>query len=168
LVHDPEIIFLDEPTAGLDPQARRLIWDYIFELKKLNKTIFLTTHNMEEADALSNRLAIIDHGKIIATGSPEELKESIGKGDLLSFKIEGPRESLMQTMENLKNMEYVLSVSYVEEDNLTRISAMDGLGKVGKIIKEFTSNGLQILDVGVQRNSLENVFLALTGRSLRD
>lgn len=168
LVHDPQIIFLDEPTAGLDPQARRLIWDYIFELKKNRKTIFLTTHYMEEADILADRLAIIDQGKIIATGSPEELKESIGKGDLLTFKTEGPRKNLFQSIENLQKFDYILSINYSESENLTRISAMDGLGKVGIIINEFTKNNLQILDVGVQRNSLENVFLALTGRSLRE
>ncbi|MHA1292992.1 MAG: hypothetical protein ACTSQJ_10020, partial [Promethearchaeota archaeon] len=85
LVHDPDVLFLDEPTVGLDPQTRRLIWDYIFELKSKEKTIFLTTHYMDEADILSDRLAIIDNGKIIAKGTPEYLKESIGKGDLLSF-----------------------------------------------------------------------------------
>ncbi len=168
LVHDPDILFLDEPTAGLDPQARRLIWDYIFELKKQQKTILLTTHYMEEADVLSDRLAIIDRGKIIAEGTPEELKEHFGKGDLLTIKIEGQSEQLKKTIEIIKSFEYVLDVNQVDLDNTIRISAMDGLGKVGIIINEFLKKNLQVLDVGVQRNSLENVFLALTGRSLRD
>jgi ABC-2 type transport system ATP-binding protein len=168
LVHDPEILFLDEPTEGLDPQARRLIWDYIIELKNQNKTIFLTTHYMDEADVLSNRLAIIDYGKIIAEGTPEHLKETIGKGDLLNFKIEGSIQALNNSIEELKKSEYVLDATYLEEDNITRVSAMDGVGKVGKIIKYFHKNNLQVLDVEVQRNSLENVFLALTGRSLRE
>ncbi|MFX1358359.1 MAG: ABC transporter ATP-binding protein [Promethearchaeota archaeon] len=168
LVHDPDILFLDEPTAGLDPQTRRLIWDYLFELKSRNKTIFLTTHYMDEADILSDRLAIIDHGKIIAEGSPEHLKETIGKGDLLNLKIEGVKSNLLKSIEELKNNEYVLDAFYVEEEMLTRVSAMDGIGKIGKILKIFTQNNLQVVDVGVQRNSLENVFLALTGRSLRE
>jgi len=170
LVHDPEILFLDEPTAGLDPQSRRLIWDYIFELKSRNKTIFLTTHYMDEADILSDRLAIIDCGKIIATGSPEHLKETIGKGDLLNLKIEGPRQQLMSSINQIKQFDYVNDASYLEEENITRINAMDGLGKIGEILKVFTNEQkrLQVVDVGVQRNSLENVFLSLTGRSLRE
>jgi ABC-2 type transport system ATP-binding protein len=168
LVHDPDILFLDEPTAGLDPQTRRLIWDYIFELKQRNKTIFLTTHYMDEADILSDRLAVIDKGKIIATGTPEKLKETIGKGDLLNFKIEGSRERLKKVLAELKDNEYIIDASFSEEDMITRISAMDGLGKIGKIIQHFTQNDLHIIDVDVKRNSLENVFLTLTGRSLRD
>jgi len=168
LVHDPDILFLDEPTAGLDPQSRRLLWDYIFELKSRNKTIFLTTHYMDEADVLSDRLAIIDHGKIIAEGTPEHLKETIGKGDLLTFKTEGVKEKLLDSINELKTFDYVLDVSYIEEEMITRVSAMDGLGKVGKIIKNFSKNDIQVVDVSVQRNSLENVFLTLTGRSLRE
>jgi len=168
LVHDPNILFLDEPTAGLDPQTRRLIWDYIVELKKRDKTIFLTTHYMDEADIISDRLAIIDYGKIIAEGTPEHLKETIGKGDMLFLKIEGTKEKLLKSIEEVKNNEYVLDAFYLEEEMETRVSAMDGVGKIGKIIKQFTHNGLQVVDVGIQRNSLENVFLALTGRSLRE
>ncbi|MHA1292383.1 MAG: ABC transporter ATP-binding protein [Promethearchaeota archaeon] len=170
LVHDPDVLFLDEPTVGLDPQTRRLIWDYIFELKSKEKTIFLTTHYMDEADILSDRLAIIDNGKIIAKGTPEYLKESIGKGDLLSFVIEGSKKNLLKTIEELKKIDYILDASYIEEDLITRINAMDGLGKIGDILKIFSEpeRDLHILDVSVQRNSLENVFLALTGKSLRD
>jgi len=168
LVHDPDIIFLDEPTAGLDPQSRRLLWDYIFELKSRNKTIFLTTHYMDEADVLSDRLAIIDRGKIIAEGSPEHLKETIGKGDLLSIKIDGERQKILKSIEELKVNDYILDAFYHEEEMETKISAMDGVGRIGKIIKYFTKNDLQVIDVGVQRNSLENVFLSLTGRSLRE
>jgi ABC-2 type transport system ATP-binding protein len=168
LVHDPDIIFLDEPTAGLDPQSRRLLWDYIFELKSRNKTIFLTTHYMDEADVLSDRLAIIDYGKIIAEGSPEYLKETIGKGDLLSLKIDGERARIFKSIEELKTNDYILDAFYQEDELTTRISALDGVGKIGKILKHFTKNDLQVIDVGVQRNSLENVFLSLTGRSLRE
>ena len=169
LVHDPDILFLDEPTAGLDPQTRRLIWDYIFELKSKNKTIFLTTHYMDEADILSDRLAIIDFGKIIAEGTPEHLKETIGKGDILNLKIDGPKDQLLNSIKKIKQLDYIIDASYLEEEMITRINAMDGLGKIGTIIEHFTTGkNLQVVDVGVQRNSLENVFLTLTGRSLRE
>jgi len=168
LVHDPEILFLDEPTSGLDPQTRRLIWDYIFEMKAQNKTIFLTTHYMDEADVLSDRLAIIDHGKIIAEGTPEHLKETIGKGDVLIFKINGKKEKILHAINELKKFDFLIDAKYHEEDLFTRISAMDGIGKIGLIVQKFNENGLQIADVSVQRNSLENVFLTLTGRSLRE
>ena len=169
LVHNPDILFLDEPTAGLDPQSRRLVWDYIFELKEKNKTIFLTTHYMDEADILSDKLAIIDHGKIIAKGTPEYLKETIGKGDLLNLDIEGKTEDLLLAIEELKiQNDYILDATYLNDEMITRISAMDGVGKIGKIIRHFNKYKLQILDVEIQRNSLENVFLTLTGRSLRE
>ncbi|MGQ4875561.1 MAG: ATP-binding cassette domain-containing protein [Promethearchaeia archaeon] len=170
LVHDPDILFLDEPTAGLDPQSRRLIWDYIFELKKRGKTIFLTTHYMDEADILSDRLAIIDYGKIIAEGTPEYLKEHIGKGDLLLFKIDGPTREIDAVYNSLKKLDYVLDLDFDEKESIIKISALDGLGKIGDIINHFNENGknLQIIDISVQRNSLENVFLTLTGRSLRE
>jgi len=168
LVHDPDILFLDEPTAGLDPQSRRMIWDYIFELKDRNKSIFLTTHYMDEADILSDRLAIIDYGKIIAQGTPEHLKETIGKGDFITFKIEGPNQKIMDAVKELKNDDKILDASYLEEDLSVRISAMDAIGKIGNFVNHFNKKNLQIIDVEVQRNSLENVFLALTGRSLRE
>ena len=168
LVHDPNILFLDEPTAGLDPQSRRMLWDYLFELKERNKTIFLTTHYMDEADVLSDRLAIIDHGKIIAQGTPEHLKETIGKGDLLSFKIEGPKSKILKAIEDLRNKIDIIDAEYLKEELIVRITAMDGLGKIGKITNHFMGDDLQVADATVQRNSLENVFLALTGRSLRE
>ncbi len=168
LVHDPDILFLDEPTAGLDPQTRRLMWDYLSELKSRKKTIFLTTHYMDEADILSDRLAIIDHGKIIADGTPEYLKETIGKGDLLTLKIEGTKDKIIDALKYLKDENLILDAQYIDDESLTKISAMDGLGKIGKIVDFFSTKNLHIIDVGIQRNSLENVFLTLTGRSLRE
>lgn len=168
LVHDPDTLFLDEPTAGLDPQSRRMMWDYLFELKEQNKTILLTTHYMEEADILSDRLAIIDHGKIIAMGTPDHLKETIGKGDLLTFKIEGPEKMLNEALDDIKELNYVKEASYIEEEMVIRVIAMDGLGHIGKFTELFNSKNLHIIDAEVQRNSLENVFLALTGRTLRE
>jgi len=168
LVNDPEILFLDEPTTGLDPQSRRLVWDYIFELKERKKTIFLTTHYMEEADFLSDRLAIIDYGKIIAEGTPEKLKETIGKGDLLNFKVEGNKSNILKVIHSLDSEEVSASLDEIEGDFLVKIKALDGIGKIGDIISCFIDNKIKVLDIDVKRNSLENVFLTLTGRSLRN
>src|SRR6056297_3631343 len=87
VIHEPEVIFFDEPTAGLDPQSRRVVWDFTRDFEKENKTVILTTHNMEEADDLSEELVIIDRGKIIAQGSPKELKGKVGKGDIIEFHL---------------------------------------------------------------------------------
>ncbi len=168
LVHDPDILFLDEPTSGLDPQTRRHMWDYIMELKSRKKTIFLTTHYMDEADVLSDRLAIIDYGKIIAEGTPEHLKETIGKGDMLNLKIEGKQEIIEDALADIKQNDHVLDAFYDKNEMVSKISAMDGVGKLGKIIKHISNYNLQVIDVNVQRNSLENVFLTLTGRSIRE
>jgi ABC-2 type transport system ATP-binding protein len=169
LAHDPEIIFLDEPTAGLDPQTRRLLWDYIAELKTRGKTIILTTHYMDEADILSDRVGIIDHGKIIAEDSPEALKESIGKGDNLVFKLTGAPQKILSVLNSLLESRSISSASQLEGDEAAyRITAMDGIGKIGKLVNAFLEQKIQVEDISIRANSLENVFLTLTGRNLRD
>ncbi len=169
LIHNPDVLFLDEPTAGLDPQTRRLIWDYIQELKSQGKTIILTTHYMDEADILSDRVGIIDHGKIIAENTPHFLKESIGKGDNLIFKLNGPETAIQIVLSQLKDSNSILSAVPVEHADCTyRIIAMDGIGKIGKTVNAFLEQKVQVEDISIQANSLENVFLTLTGRNLRD
>src|SRR5579871_20877 len=101
MMHDPEVLFLDEPSAGLDPQTRLLLWETIRDYNRLGKTIVLTTHYMDEADALCQRIAIIDHGKIIALGTPKELKASIPGGYLLRLKFESMPEGLIADLERL-------------------------------------------------------------------
>jgi ABC-2 type transport system ATP-binding protein len=169
LIHDPDVLFLDEPTAGLDPQTRRMMWDYISELKKRGKTIILTTHYMDEADILSDVVGIMDKGKIIALGSPEKLKESIGKGDNLLFKLNGPISRLDSAFAKIKgsNGETAIENKFKEE-GLVRITSMDGIGKIGKYVNAFIENGLMVEDISIRANSLENVFLELTGRRLRE
>ena len=102
MMHDPEVLFLDEPSAGLDPQTRLLLWDMVREYNARGKTILLTTHNMEEADSLCHRLAIVDHGKIIALGTPQELKQSIPGGFLFQLQFEAPGPEFLHQLERLQ------------------------------------------------------------------
>ncbi len=138
LVHDPEVIFMDEPTAGLDPQTRRMLWDYIQELKSRKKTIILTTHYMDEADILSDKVGIIDNGKIIAEDTPEKLKESIGKGNNLAFRLNGSARSIQTVVNMLQESEEISSAQDMPgDDKGLRIIAMNGIGKIGKIVNLF-------------------------------
>ena len=107
MMHDPQVLFLDEPSAGLDPQTRILLWEIIREYNQFGKTVLLTTHNMEEADALCQRLAIIDHGKVIAVGTPGELKRSIPGGFLLRLQFGKPTPDLLQRLQALAGVREV-------------------------------------------------------------
>jgi ABC-2 type transport system ATP-binding protein len=169
LIHDPDVVFLDEPTAGLDPQTRRMLWDYIEELKKKNKTIILTTHYMDEADILSDQVGIMDHGEIIAQGTPADLKESIGKGDNLIFRVDGSASNIDAVLKKLVDSKEIFSGVPMEGDiKGIRITSLDGIGKIGSLVNEFIENKIKVEDISIQANSLENVFLELTGRSLRE
>jgi ABC-2 type transport system ATP-binding protein len=168
LVNDPDFLFLDEPTAGLDPQTRHLVWDFIKELKKRGKTIFLTTHYMDEADALSDNVAIIDHGNIIALDSPFDLKQQYSAGDLVELKFEVSREVLEAKLKLLHKTEEYKESYLLEEEDILRISIHEGLQNINKLIDKLAELDLKIIDMGIRSNSLENVFITLTGRSLRD
>ena len=167
LVNDPELLFLDEPTAGLDPQTRRLIWDFILQLKAKGKTIFLTTHYMDEADFLSDRVAIIDHGKIVALDSPFDLKRKYSQGDVIEFKFQEKDEQVHSIFKN-GVQELLKDYDYNEEDHLFRIALQNGIMKIPAIIEIFQKSNLHLMDMNVKANSLENVFLNLTGRKLRE
>lgn len=168
LVNDPDFLFLDEPTAGLDPQTRHLVWDFIKGLKKRGKTVFLTTHYMDEADALSDNVAIIDHGKIIALDSPFDLKQQYSSGDLVELKFEISREGLEEKLQILQQTEEYKDSYLLEEEDILRISIHEGLQNIDKLIDKLVELDLKIIDMGIRSNSLENVFITLTGRSLRD
>ncbi len=170
LVHHPQILFLDEPTTGLDPQTRANLWVYLEKLNKQEKlTIFLTTHYMEEADRLCPRLAIIDHGKIVATGSPNELKKEIG-GEVitLSFKQNGqPQETLCARANDLlNNVSFVSGADCFDEG--INVYAKDGPSAVPEVIRVLEENGLRIDKLSLTRPSLDDVFLKFTGRKIRD
>ncbi len=165
LVNDPDLIFLDEPTAGLDPQTRRKMWEFFLNLKKRGKTIFLTTHYMDEADYLSDRVAIIDNGKIIALDSPFNLKRQYSGGDIIEFKFKEADEIAKERLSNLNSFR---EVKYIEEDNLFRLATHEGLEIIGSLLNSIKNVGLNVQDMNVKANSLENVFINLTGKSLRE
>jgi len=164
MMHDPEVLFLDEPSAGLDPQTRLLLWEIIREYHRAGKTIVLTTHYMDEADALCERLAIIDHGKIIAHGTPKELKQSIPGGYLLRLRFNQTPEDLLAALRQLQSVTEVRSVDGAGAD----LYAGTGGPLIGPIVSAAQSAGVELLDVHIAEPSLETLFLHHTGRSLRD
>jgi ABC-2 type transport system ATP-binding protein len=162
LINRPKILFLDEPTLGLDVQTRAAIWDYIRHLKEeYDMTIFMTTHYLEEADALCDRIAIIDHGKIIANGSPNELKDSLG-GDIITITIK----------ENVDVTDIISSIEKVKEvkkeNNTYRIKAESGEVTAPIIIEALRQKGYTILRLSVSEPTLNEVYLEYTGRAIRD
>lgn len=163
LIHDPEILVLDEPEAGLDPQSRILVRNVIKDLAK-ERTIILTTHNMDEADRLADRTAIIDHGKLLLLDTPANLKKSIGDGDIL--------EIILDTEEtpDLKNIVENLS-TICEKVNATGaaliIKSKNLLQSVPEITGKINEHGLKIKEIKMRENTLEDVFIHLTGRKLR-
>jgi ABC-2 type transport system ATP-binding protein len=166
LVHDPEIVFLDEPSAGLDPQARLLLWEVIRSLRdEEEKTIVLTTHAMEEADALSDRIAIIDHGKLLCIDTPEGLKQTLGKGDIVELQLVDPRmnEKVLALMKSLREIEEAYQLK-----GKIALRALDATSKLPTIIHSIERAGGGVSDISVRRNSLEDVFVSLTGRALRE
>ncbi|MFX0083915.1 MAG: ABC transporter ATP-binding protein [Candidatus Hodarchaeota archaeon] len=163
LIHQPQILFLDEPTAGLDPQARRLVWDFIKELKNTGMTIILTTHDMIEADALSDHIAIMDQGKIIAFGTLDELKRGSSNGNILEFSFSS-KKTLNQAKNKLEQIKDVKSITEMENNKLV-ISFSGGIDTFkGEILKQINS----FKTLHFREDSLEDIFLKLTGRGLRD
>lgn len=166
LIQRPKVLFLDEPTLGLDAQTRRLMWDYIKKLNKENDvTIVLTTHYMEEADFLSDRIAIIDHGKISAVDTPNNLKENQG-GDIINLEVENNLDNLVSELEKI-----IWIKSIKKFDNcLTCISLTVDKAetKIPQIITLAQKTNSNILSVDIHKLSLEDVFLNFTGRTIRN
>ncbi|MBY9014223.1 MAG: ATP-binding cassette domain-containing protein [Candidatus Lokiarchaeota archaeon] len=170
LVFEPKILFLDEPTAGLDPQARRLVWDYIRDLKNRDITIILMTHDMVEADSLSDRIAFIDQGKIIAKGTPTELKEKYGSDNALEVSFIN-QEDLEIVKNNLKNIPFVVNWSEIsrKERKTLLISFQGGLKNLMRLLQQGLIDNIdEVENMKFRQNSLEDVFLNLTGKRLRD
>jgi len=164
MMHDPQVLFLDEPSAGLDPQTRILLWDIIREYNQLGKTVLLTTHNMEEADALCQRIAIVDHGRVIALGTPAGLKSSIPGGFLLRLHFGKQTPDLLQRLQSLAGVREVRALDSIGAD----IYADRGGSLIPEIASVAVSAGAELSDVHISEPSLENLFLHHTGRSLRD
>ena len=164
MMHDPQVLFLDEPSTGLDPQTRILLWEIIREYNRSGKTILLTTHNMEEADALCQRVAIVDHGRVIALGAPAELKRSVPGGYLLRLRFGNQSAELLQRLQPLPGVREVRA----SETSGVDVYADRGGSLVAEVAAIAASMGAELHDVHISEPSLENLFLHHTGRSLRD
>ena len=164
LVGDPDLLFLDEPTTGLDPQARRQLWDLIEEFKRAGRTILLTTHYMEEAERLCDRVAIVDRGKVIALGTPPELVGSIGISHLVEFSAEG-----RETGFDLTAIRAIAGVHDVRSDNgMIQVQAIDLHRVVPALLQELRRLNVPLTELRTHSATLEDVFVSLTGRHLRD
>ena len=162
LIHNPKVLFLDEPTLGLDIQTRSVIWDY---LKKLNKenglTIFITTHYLEEADLLCDRIAIIDQGKVLIEDTPSNLKQKLG-GDIIEISV----DSHVKAKDLISELDYVEKIDVVEEK--LRIKAEKGDEVLPLILEMCKVNNIKVKTLSLSRPSLDEVFLEYTGKSMRD
>jgi len=163
LVSRPRLLFLDEPTLGLDVQTRAAIWNYIKKLKdEYNMTIFLTTHYLEEADSLCDRIAIIDHGRVLKIGSPLELKNSIG-GDIIEIEVKEDDDDLSKILLGIEH------VKDVKKNNSTYIVRTElGEEVAPEIIEAIRVRGIHISRISLTKPTLDEVYLAYTGRKLRD
>src|ERR1700736_5126265 len=162
LVHNPQLLFLDEPTTGLDPQSRARVWDEVRRMHDRGTTVFLTTHYLDEADALCDRIAIIDYGKIVAEGTPEELKRAVA-GDVVTLSVAGPQQAALEV---LKDQPFVREAKLDEGSVLLYVDR--GEVSMPAILRLLEGAGLQLLTIGLHRPSLDDVFLRQTGRSLRE
>ena len=162
LLTRPEVLFLDEPTLGLDPQTRMRVWDYIREVNQAGMTIFMTTHYMEEADMLSDRISIIDHGRIVVSGTPDELKNTLGE-DVVYLETDDDERA----REVLLGVEDVRSVTRSPRGLSVTISA-DGSHCLPRIIDRVRGAGIGIVSVNLKKPTMDDVFVHYTGRELRD
>jgi len=156
----PEILFLDEPTIGLDPQSRRKIWQFIEEFSKGGYTVILSTHYMDEADYLCSRIGIIDYGKISALDTPEGLKSTLGGGDIITFGVEGNVDLLRSTISKLDYVEEIMA----GDELAARVENADEV--LFKLSEEVVKAGAKIKNISVRKPSLEDTFIKLTGRRI--
>ena len=171
LVGDPELLFLDEPTTGLDPQARRHLWDLVDDLKRAGRTIILTTHYMDEAERLCDRVAIMDHGKIIALGTPQQLIASIGGEHIVEFATSREAGEAAQNEVQI-DVAALLAIPGIQshrvDAGLHQLSVSELHVAVPSIFAELTRQGLHLSEFRTHSATLEDVFVGLTGRNLRD
>jgi len=162
VIHDPKVVFLDEPTTGLDPQSRAHMWDEIRRLRAEGVTVFVTTHYLDEADALCDRLAIMDYGEIVAEGTPDELKREVA-GDVVTVGVNG---STPEAAQLLDTESYVNKLETV--DGGLRLYVDQGATAIPLILRKLDGAGLHLGTIELHRPSLDDVFLEKTGRSLRE
>jgi ABC-2 type transport system ATP-binding protein len=164
IVGDPDLLFLDEPTTGLDPQSRRQLWDLITEFKALGRTILLTTHYMDEAEILCDRVAIVDHGKVIALGTPRELIASLGAEHVVEFVPAGDAAAVDEG--GLRSLDGVIAVRRVAAGYELQVSALHRA--VPALLALLTRDRIELAHLTTHSATLEDVFVSLTGRQLRD
>ena len=164
IMHRPAILFLDEPTAGLDPQSRIALWDILGELHVDGQTILLTTHYMEEADALCDRLAIIDHGKLLALDTPEKLKRSVGIDAMITVTATGDLDRLASVLRD--SLTTATKVEAVE--GVVRVWVQQLRGVLPAIVEAAEKQGFTVTDLSSTEPTLETVFISLTGKDLRE
>ncbi|MBG6102261.1 ATP-binding cassette domain-containing protein [Micromonospora sp. PSH03] len=164
IIHEPKIVFLDEPTTGLDPQSRAHMWDEIRRLRADGMTVFITTHYLDEADALCDRIAIMDNGEVVAEGTPTELKREIS-GDVVLVGLD--LAATPQAAQTLDGEPYVNKLETVDEGGL-RLYVDEGATAIPQVLRRLDHAGLELRSIELHRPSLDDVFLTKTGRSLRE
>ncbi|MDH4273023.1 MAG: ABC transporter ATP-binding protein [Candidatus Aminicenantes bacterium] len=160
LVNDPEVVFLDELTTGLDPQARRAMWDLVKSIRERGKTVFLTTHYMEEAEELCDRVAVMDHGRIVALDTPRNLIASLGAEHRVVFSVEDPLE--------LDSFRTIQSVTHIERTGTRVVIFGRDDDLVVRVVMALAAAKIRFRDLRTEQPSLEDVFLSLTGKEMRD
>jgi ABC-2 type transport system ATP-binding protein len=163
IMHRPRILFLDEPTAGLDPQSRIALWEILAELHDAGQTILLTTHYMEEADQLSDRVAIMDHGRLLALDTPQGLKRSVEADTVVSVSANGDQGALARHLEKLDGVSGVRAV-----DGALKLNVRGVTGVLPRVVQHVEAGGFELTDLSSAEPSLETVFIELTGKDLRE
>jgi ABC-2 type transport system ATP-binding protein len=164
LLHHPSVLFLDEPTAGLDPQARIALWEILVKLHAEGQTILLTTHYMEEADSLCDRLAIMDHGRILAMDTPKKLKESVAADTIVTVSASGDLDALARLLQ-----ERVEGATKSQRlDSNVQLHVKGRAGVLPRVVTAAEQGGYNITDLSIAEPTLETVFINLTGKELRD
>src|ERR1700728_3209916 len=164
IFHRPAVLFLDEPTAGLDPQGRLALWDLLEGLNADGQTIMLTTHYMEEADKLCDRLAIMDHGKILALGTPTDMKRSVGADTVVTVKAAGDPDGVADVLKS--RLEGLTKTRALADGVELQVRGADRL--VPRVVEAAEAGGFSLADLSVAEPTLETVFIGLTGKELRD
>ena len=171
LLHDPNVLVLDEPTVGLDIESRVVIWEFLRELKSRGITVLMTSHYLEEIDALADAVAIIDAGTVIATGTPAELKQKVG-GDRLTLRLKEftPRAEAEQALNLLSGLAFVqnIVINAAQGNALNLVVNIDETAASTEVRQKLNSSGLPVFGLAYSRPSLDDVYLAATGKTLKD
>ena len=168
LVGDPELLFLDEPTTGLDPQSRRGLWELVEQFRAAGRTVVLTTHYMDEAERLCDRIAVVDHGRVIAQGTPRELIASIGAAHVVAFAMEGASSFAAEELRALPGVRHVRAVAAEPGATAWELAVAAAHDSVPALLEGIRRRDARLSELRIHAPTLEDVFVSLTGRHLRD